>query len=69
VSRSRRARRLARTALLQAGDVRLRLLLAGLVLSACSAGTSPFESCVEHSVEEGVDRTAAEAACQDMTED
>ncbi len=49
--------------------MRLRLLLAGLVLSACSAGTSPFESCEEHSVEEGVDRTAAEAACQDMTED
>jgi hypothetical protein len=44
--------------------VRLRLLLVALLLTECSAGTWPVEACVEHSVEEGVDRAAAEAACE-----
>ncbi len=42
-----------------------RLVLAALLLSACSTGTSPVQACVEHAVEEGVDRAAAQAACQD----
>ena len=56
---------MAGAAVLRAGDVRVRLALAGLLLTACSAGTSPVEACVEHSIEEGVDRAAAEAACED----
>jgi hypothetical protein len=43
--------------------------LGGLVLVAliagCSAGTSPVESCVAHALEEGVERGAAQAACED----
>ena len=45
---------------------RLLVLLVGLAgLTACSVGASPVDTCVEHSVEEGVDRTAARAACED----
>jgi hypothetical protein len=49
--------------------VRLRLVLAGLLLTGCSAGTSALDTCVEHFVEEGVERAAAESACADVTED
>ena len=49
--------------------MRLRLLLAAVLLTGCSAGTSAYESCVEHSVEEGVDLTAAEDACEAVTEE
>ena len=38
---------------------------AAVALAACSAGTSPIEKCVEHSVEEGVDAETARAACED----
>ncbi len=55
--------------MLRTGDVRLRLALAALVLTGCSAGASELETCVEHSVEEGVDRAAAQAACEDVVAD
>lgn len=76
--------RLARSALLRAGHVRLTLppaplpalvtappaaLLAGLLLTGCSPGIPPVEACVEHSVDEGVGRAAAQAACEDVVED
>ena len=48
--------------------MRLRLLLVAVVLTGCAAGTSAYDSCVEHSVEEGVDRAAAEDACAAVTE-
>jgi hypothetical protein len=48
--------------------MRLRLLLAAALLTGCSAGTSAYDSCVEHSLEEGVDRAAAEDACEAVTE-
>ena len=38
-------------------------------LAACAAGTSPVEACVEHSLEEGVDRADAEAACEQAVPD
>ena len=37
-----------------------------LVVGGCTAGTSTVEACVEHSVEEGVARTAAETACREV---
>ncbi len=55
--------------MLRTGDVRLRLALAALLLTGCSAGASPLERCVEHSVEEGVDRAAAQSACEDVVTD
>jgi hypothetical protein len=42
----------------------MRLLLVAVLLTGCSAGTPAYDSCVEHSVEEGVDRAAAEDACE-----
>ncbi len=39
-----------------------------LALTGCSAGQSPVEACVEHSLEEGIDRAAAEAACEDVVD-
>ena len=50
-------------------DVRLRLVLVAVLLTGCSAGASPLETCVEHSVEEGVDRAAARDACEAVVED
>ena len=47
----------------------MRLLLAALLLTGCSAGTSAVDACVEHSVEEGVDRAAAQEACAAVVED
>ena len=47
----------------------MRLLLVAVLLTGCSAGTSAYDSCVEHSVEEGVDRAAAEDACKAVTEE
>jgi hypothetical protein len=47
----------------------VRLALAALLLTACSAGTSAVEACVSHSVEEGVDRAAAQVACEDVQQD
>lgn len=38
-------------------------LTTGLLVGC--AGSSAFEQCVEHSVEEGVDRDRAETACED----
>ena len=61
--------RLARAALLRAGDVRLSLLLAALLLTGCTPGIPPVEACVEHSMDEGVGRAAAQAACEDVVED
>ncbi len=52
--------------MLRTGDVRLRLALAALLLTGCSAGASELETCVEHSVEEGVDRATAQSACEDV---
>ena len=40
-------------------------LLAVLLTAAC-AGADAFETCVQHSVEEGVERTAAETACREV---
>ena len=34
-------------------------------LSAACAGTSEFERCVQHSVEEGLDRAVVEQACRE----
>jgi hypothetical protein len=45
--------------------VRLGLAAATLVLALSACGTSPAEACVQHSVEEGVDRGVAEQACRD----
>lgn len=42
----------------------VRLALAAVLLTGCSAGTSPVDACVEHSVEEGVERAAAQEACE-----
>lgn len=67
--RQRRTRRRS-TALLR-DVVRVRAAAAAwavVALTACAAGTSAVEACIEHSVEEGVDRAAAEAACQDAVE-
>ena len=47
----------------------VRLALVAVLLTGCSAGTPAYDSCVDHSVEEGVDRAAAEAACDDVTRD
>lgn len=44
-------------------------VLAALFVTGCSAGTPAFDGCVEHSVEEGVDRAAAEAACERLEEE
>jgi hypothetical protein len=44
--------------------VLLLAVLAAPALSAC-AGGSPLEACVQHSVDEGVDRARAEQACRD----
>ena len=49
----------------------MRAVAAGLAvaaLTACAAGQSPGEACVEHSLEEGIDRATAEAACEDVVE-
>jgi hypothetical protein len=46
-----------------------RLLVATVLLVGCSAGTSPVEACVEHSVEEGIDRAAAQDACEESVGD
>lgn len=43
----------------------LALALVTVGLLAGCAGSSSFEQCVEHSVEEGVDRERAETACDD----
>ena len=40
-------------------------VVAVLALAGCSAGTSRVEACVEHAVEEGVDRGDALPACED----
>ena len=48
--------------------MRVRLVLAVLLLSGCSAGTSAYDACVEHSVEEGVDRAAAQEACETVVD-
>ena len=42
--------------------VPLALLLA---LSSACAGTSEFEKCVQHSVDEGLDRAYVEQACRE----
>jgi hypothetical protein len=53
--------------------LRVRLLLLApvlaLLVTGCSAGTSAVEGCVEHSVEEGVDRTTAQEACAAAVQD
>jgi hypothetical protein len=41
--------------------------LAGLLLAGC-AGSSTFEQCVTHSVQEGVPRDVAEQACERTVE-
>jgi hypothetical protein len=43
---------------------RARLGLLVVLLPGC-AGASSFEACVQHSVEEGVDRGVVERACLD----
>ena len=55
--------------MLRTRDVRLRLVLVAVLLTGCSAGASPLQTCVEHSVEEGVDRAAAREACEAVVTD
>ena len=40
------------------------LAMSVLVLCVGCAGTSEFQRCVDHSLEEGVDREAAEQGCE-----
>ena len=44
---------------------RVLAAIAVLALAGCSAGTSSVERCVDHAVEEGVDRGDALTACED----
>lgn len=43
---------------------RLPLVLSVLLACAGCAGTSEFQRCVDHSVEEGVARDVAERSCE-----
>jgi hypothetical protein len=46
--------------------VRVQVAAVGLlVLLGGCAGSSPFERCVDHSVEEGLERSVAEQACRE----
>lgn len=49
----------------RAGGRLLATLGLALVAGGCSTGRSPVEACVEHSVEEGVGRAEARAACEE----
>ena len=44
----------------------LLALAAAVLLTGCS--TSEYEACVDHSVEEGVERASAEQACGEVFE-
>lgn len=45
--------------------MRFAVVFAAVALVTGCAGVSAYESCVAHSVEEGVDRAQAETACRE----